>query len=342
MLFGHGSDAYKYSRKIIADFSSNIWYKGLPEGLTECLYAEMVKLVHYPEPDAGKLAKKIAEFHDVSDSKVLVSNGASEAFYLIAQLYAKAKSGIVFPSFSEYEDACSIHNHELFFINNRSINFSQKFDYGTTIWLGNPNNPDGKTIDVDNLVSWIKLNPKTIFIFDEAYGDLCYGFESLVDFSPQLPNLIIIKSLTKAYAIPGLRLGYVIASSQIIESLKRIKIPWSVNSLAIEAGIFVLKDYKKHVPNKNNLYKQVVEFQQQLSSIPNIKVTPSNCNYFLVELKKSKAADLKNHLANIHGLLIRDASNFRGLTEHHFRVALQNADMNLKLVDVIKNWIQNV
>ncbi|MDA3893498.1 MAG: aminotransferase class I/II-fold pyridoxal phosphate-dependent enzyme [Salinivirgaceae bacterium] len=341
MLHGHGSDSYKYKTKIVADFSSNIWHKGLPDGLKEYLVKAIDNLVYYPEPDAGKLMKQLAHFHNLSEDEIIVTNGSSEAFYLLAQALKTAQSYIIYPCFAEYIDACSINQHKLVYINNGDIDFSQKLEPNSLVWMGNPNNPDGKLFNVENLAKWMRINPFCYFIVDEAYGDLCYGFESMLVFLNELDNLIVIKSLTKTFAIPGLRLGYIVSNPKISGVLKLFKIPWSVNALAIEAGLFVIDKYEQLVPNKALLYQECRRFQNGVNALEGIEVTESTTNYFLARLKQGNVAMLKEYLAIQHALLIRDASNFKGLTSQHFRLSLHTEELNEKLIEALKSWLAN-
>lgn len=347
MLFGHGSDLYKYQREIVADFSSNVWYKGMPEQLVRHLENQIQKIVHYPEPDAGSLSEKLAQLHGVNAETVLVTNGATEAFYLLAQLYVGFDSYIVYPSFAEYEDACKTFNHKLHYIYNTTLDIKKPTKSNSLLWLGNPNNPDGKITPRQDIEYLCGHNPDTIFIVDEAYGELCDKFNSVINLVSEYRNLIVVHSLTKAFAIPGIRLGYMVGFEGTIEKIKSIKMPWSVNTIAIEAGNFILADFHRLLPDKKTMLYESKILQQKLANIHDpagghpLEVTPSECNYFLVRLKKGKAANLKQYLIHQHGLLIRDASNFRGLHESHFRVAIQRPEYNTLLVKAIINWINN-
>ena len=214
------------------------------------------------------------------------------------------------------------------------------FESLSLLWLGNPNNPDGKIIlrkDIENIC---ENNPTTIIIIDEAYAELCSGFESVNDLVNTYNNLIVVRSLTKAFAIPGIRLGYIVASTSIIEKLKAIKMPWSVNKIAIEAGKFILDNYQKLLPDKNAVSTESKVLQNELNNIAQLEVIPSDCNYFLVKLEKSDAAGLKQYLIENYGLLIRDASNFRGLDNSYFRIAIQKPEYNEMLAEGIKEWIK--
>jgi threonine-phosphate decarboxylase len=341
MLFGHGNDIYKYKETVIADFSSNVWYKGMQESLIRHLQDKVSNIVHYPEPDAGKLSKKIADLHGLGHQNILVTNGATEAFYLLAQLNAGLNSYIVYPGFAEYEDACKIYNHKLHYLCNVEFHAEISLKQHAMVWIGNPNNPDGKVISKENILTLCKNNPDTIFIVDEAYAELCWKFDSVIHPVNKLNNLIVVRSLTKAFAIPGIRLGYMVAPVKIIEKAKTVKMPWSVNMPAIEAGNFILADYYNMLPEKNIVAKESKTLQKELACIPGIKIHPSDCNYFLGSIENGKACDLKQFLLKSYGLLIRDASNFRGLNVSYFRIAIQKPEFNILLINAIKQWIRN-
>ena len=341
MLFGHGSDIYKYQKTIIADFSSNVWYKGIPAELVKHLRNQIQNIIHYPEPDAGSLSDKIAQLHGINKQDVLITNGATEAFYLLTQVYSGFDSYIIYPSFAEYEDSCKIFNHKLHYIGNTAFNINISLDTPSLLWMGNPNNPDGTVTPPEEIEYLCKKNPDTVFIVDEAYAELCEKFDSVINMVNEFSNLVVVRSLTKTFAIPGIRLGYMVGPTKIIEKTKSVKIPWSVNMLAIEAGNFILSDYHNLLPDKEIVVYESKILQQELTNIPELEVTPSGCNYFLVRLKKGKAADLKQYLIDKHGLLIRDASNFRGLNESHFRIAVQRPEFNTLLVNAIKQRINS-
>ncbi|MCG8698597.1 MAG: histidinol-phosphate aminotransferase family protein [Bacteroidales bacterium] len=337
MLNGHGNDIYKYKGLIKADFSSNIVYSGVNEGLLGCLKNCIGRIDNYPEPNSESLTVKIADYHHLNNDNILVTNGSIEAFYLVAQLFSGKQSLLVIPSFAEYEDAARIHHHKLSFTTFEMLHsaINQSFDL---VWIGNPNNPDGKSLSKNEILENCHNFPQTTFVIDEAYADLCLDFESAIELVSQVDNLIVIRSLTKAFAIPGIRLGYVVTSLKIQESLKRIKSPWTVNTLALEAGKYIIDNMDALKPDGEFIAIQSKNLQKELSSINFIAVVPSLCNFFLCKILKGTASGLKAYLIEKHGFLIRDASNFRGLNDKHFRIAIQNTELNKKLVDAIRMY----
>lgn len=218
MSGGHGNDKYNFNGQILVDFSSNVWFKPLPE----LFYREQIKalkyIVDYPHPHAADLVEELAAFHKIHKNNIWVTNGSAEGIHLLAQAFHGKKSANIYPCFSEYENACKKYNHELSCCSNQENWQKQKFAE-ELVWFGNPNNPDGKTVSLSEVENLLTLNPSTIFIIDEAFSDLCAGFESAISLISKYDNLVILRSFTKSFTIPGIRLGYVLAREWIIQKL---------------------------------------------------------------------------------------------------------------------------
>lgn len=337
MLNGHGNDIYKYQGLIKADFSSNIVYSGVDEGLSNYIKKCVGRIDNYPEPNSESLTDKIANLHQLYSVNVLVTSGSTEAFYLVAQLFSGKQSLIVIPSFAEYEDAARIHQHKLSFTSFEELHsaINQSFEL---VWLGNPNNPDGKVLSKNEILDYCQKFPQTTYVIDEAYADLCLNFESAIELVNQVDNLIVIRSLTKAFSIPGIRLGYLLTSQKIQEGLKNIKPPWTVNTLATEAGKYIVDNFNDLKPDIEFITIQSKNLQKELACINFIAIVPSSCNFFLCKILKGTASGLKAYLIEKHGFLIRDASNFRGLNHKYFRIAMQGPEQNKRLVDAIRMY----
>lgn len=338
MLHGHGNDIFNAKHPVKADFSSNVVPTGMHPELTAHLMASIHSAANYPESDSTTLCKAIANVENIKPENIVVTNGSTEAFYLTAQLFGNSSSVITIPSFSEYEDAAKSHRHQLSFL---PLNHLHK-SYKTTakcLWLGNPNNPDGSITASETILSVCHGNPESVVIVDEAYTHLCNSHDALLKLCPLPANLIVIRSLTKAFAIPGLRLGYMVAHRIICEKIRKIKMPWSVNCLAQQAGLFIVQNHQMLLPSTQALVAESLRLQKALAHLPDIEVTPSECNYFLGRLKKRTAAQLKETLLQNHGFLIRDASNFRGLQSGHFRIAANTPEQNNHLINAIQSWL---
>ena len=342
MIHGHGNDRYNYNKKIIADFSSNVWYKGPAEKLITHLKTHLSHIAHYPEPGAEKLQAKTAGFYNLHPEQCLITNGSVEAFYLIALANRTKQSVVLTPCFSEYEDACHIHGHKLKFISNKE-GWQNKIKGNELVWLGNPNNPDGKVWAAEKLEKIIASHADKLFVVDEAYGDLCHSFQSVVPLIKKFQNLIVVHSFTKNFAIPGLRLGFILGSKKTIKPLNHLRMPWTVNSIAQEAGNYIIDHYDTLIPKKEEIKEASKLFLEELDDVKEyLKVFPTDCNYFLVQLKGKYSEELKSKLMNEYGLLIRDASNFRGLDKSYIRLAVQKPQHNKLLIKAMKTSLKNL
>lgn len=339
MLFGHGDDFYNSQNEVKINFSSNVWHGANLEKLQEHLILQFDKLTRYPEPDAATLKRLLARRYEIKEDNVVVTNGSISAFYLLAQAWRGAKSMIAVPSFSEYEDACRLHEHEISFFSTTDDLSELSLEGQDFCWICNPNNPDGKLIHRTELLALIAANRSTTFIIDQAY--VAFTTEDMLKPTDvkNNPNLVIVQSISKAYNIPGLRIGYLIASPQITNELTKYLIPWSVNAIAIEASKYILIHPAQFTLPIRKWQRETAEFIYQLSKIDGLEVQPTATTFFLVRLKKGTAAALKLHLLENCGILIRDASNFRGLDETYFRLSTQTSTENLELTNAIREWL---
>lgn len=338
MLYGHGDNGYRLGGGIIADFSTNVWYGGEPAGLKEHLFRQWGQINRYPEVLGESLAAKAAAHHTLSPDNLLITNGTTESIYLLAQAYAGKTSAIVIPSFSEYEDACRIHGHEAVFIGWDDLKVSADNAVGglpDLLWLGNPNNPTGAVFS--GMEALLRDHPHTLFVIDEAFIGFTRAIPSSVDLVHRHPNLVIMRSLTKTFAIPGLRLGYIVAAVHVIKRLQTLKMPWSVNTMALEAGHFIFDHYASIGVPLDSLLQDKETFVLQLRQ-SGIAVQESHTHFFLCETPRGEARSLQEYLLNEYRILIRDAGNFRGLGPRHFRLATLNPHRNQLFINALEKW----
>ncbi|MBO7570186.1 MAG: aminotransferase class I/II-fold pyridoxal phosphate-dependent enzyme [Bacteroidaceae bacterium] len=322
MIKGHGNDIYCYPEGVKMDFSSNICPHVSHHALMTHLAACGEKLLtHYPEPEAWSLEEMLAERLKISPRSVIVTNGATEAIYLIARTFGYCPH-ILTPAFQEYEDAYA--------------HISSTHPEKTILWLCNPNNPMGKVYEQETIEKFCQQYD--FVVIDQSYEHYTEKFV-IPPRRMKMMNVIQLHSMTKTYAVPGLRLGYITAPVQLANCIRRHMHPWSVNAFAIEAGKFLLThDEELHVcPDFN----EVQRLWKALDSISELELLPTDTNFMLCRIKSdATAAELKAYLVKEHGILIRDASNFRGLTRHHFRVATQSPEENDALVAAITQFLQ--
>lgn len=342
MLFGHGDDFYNSQNEVKINFSSNVWHGANLDKLKDYLNEQFDKLTRYPEPDAASLKRLLARRYEISENNVVVTNGSITAFYLIAQAWKGAKSMIAIPSFAEYEDACRLYEHEISFFSTSDDLSELSLEGMDFCWICNPNNPDGKLLHRSEIIGLLTANRNTKFIVDQAY--VAFTTEDMLKPADvkNHPNLILVQSISKAYNIPGLRIGYVVASPEITAELNKYIIPWSINTIALEASKYILIHPAQFTLPIRKWQRETAELIYQLNKFDNLEVVPTSTTFFLVRLKKGTAASLKNFLWEKHGILIRNASNFRGLDEAYIRLSTQTTAENQILIDGIREWFDTV
>jgi threonine-phosphate decarboxylase len=336
MRDGHGDDSYRYQRPIQADFSSNVHPGGPSPALRARLAACIGCIGRYPEPGAESLARVIAEREGVASGQVLVTNGAVAAIYLIAQARRMARSRLIVPTFAEYEDAARLNDHAVAFTTRPAL-LEEGAEAGELVWLCNPNNPTGEAWDRATLLALVDRSPASTFVVDTSYAGFARAEPVRAADAASRDNLLLVHSLTKQFAIPGLRLGYLTGPAAAVQTIARWAPPWSVNALAIAAGEFVLKNPAPHLALDSYL-AEAERWRAAIATLPDVRVRPSATGFFLIELARGTAAQLKAHLVDAHGLLIRDAANFRGLDRHHARLATQGRPENDRLTEALRAW----
>jgi len=303
----------------IIDFSSNVNPFGPSPKVTEAL--RQVDVGRYPDRDSLLLRRAIAESLGTSIDRLIAGNGSTELLHLIALAWLRPgdRALIVGPTYGEYARVAKLFGAETI-----AIDAAAKFGFVPPVaeisrrlrdlhprlcFICNPNNPTGQVLDPSQIHEWATESPETLFVIDEAY----------VDFIPELmtagielrENLIVVRSLTKAHGLAGLRLGYAIASPAVIGNVNRVRSPWSVNSLAQAAGIIALTDRECVQSSVAQLIASKSQLVPRLASL-GLEVVPSATPYFLLPV--GDAARVREGLLN-QNLLVRDCTSF-GLPRH--------------------------
>ncbi|MGM9777527.1 MAG: aminotransferase class I/II-fold pyridoxal phosphate-dependent enzyme [Prevotella sp.] len=329
MITGHGDDIHGYEG-VRMNFSSNIYAHADITPLVEHLRSEMVRICNYPEPEPLTLEAKIAEKEGVEAECVIVTNGATDGIYLAAEACRDlgiSHHHIIRPTFAEYEDACR----------NAGLLIQADADEDTdAVWICNPNNPTGECIDTEGMLMLAK--EYGTLIIDQSYECITLCRMMTAREAVDAGNIIQIHSMTKTCAIPGLRLGYIVTSRRYAKAIRKCLRPWSVNALAISAGHYILDNDFKAIKDIEEYLAEAQRLRDELDAIEGVSVMPTDTNFMLCELSVGNAAGLKNWLAKNHGILIRDASNFRTLTPRHFRIAAQSKEENDTLINAIRLW----
>ena len=335
MIYGHADDTFRYGDKLKLNFSSNIYAWADLSGLKEHLMQHFEVVCHYPESEPSILEKMLAKHLGVPENTVMITSGANEAIFLIAQLYKGWASIIPQPTFTAYEYACKAFDHLISYDRKDELEIMPE---DRIYWICNPNNPTGNVLVKPLVNRIIRQNTRYLYVVDQSFAD--YTLRPMLKPSEMVNcyNLMLIGSLSKKYCIPGLRLGYVFSSPIIIDRLRQIRQPWSVNSMAIEAGKYLLTNDPKMIPDLKGYLTEAQRLRKELASIEGIKVLKTDSSFMLVFIEFAEVLELKNWLIHHHGILIRDTSDFRGLDNHYFRIVARNEKDDNQLVAAIREF----
>lgn len=347
----HGADInseaklYEIDPENIIDFSSNInpFEVDCMDKIIELGYKNLKK---YPDINYRKLKKNISEYIKCEEKYIIPGNGATEIIYLLMRNIGN-RLAIINPTFSEYRKSAKIAGIEIIdFTMNYNKNFElnleeieEKLDDFDSIFICNPNNPDGKLRNIDKLLEFAENNNK-LLIVDETFIEFAEDEKerSLIYEIENNKNLFIIRAVTKFFGIPGIRLGYGITSNlELLNKMYEEKEPWTINSFADAATEFIFSDIEYIEKSKEYFFKERKFFINELKKIDGIKVFDSNSNFILIKFKDKEVLEVKKILLKRAGILIRDASNFIGLDNSFARVAIKNHKDNVLLIDAIKS-----
>jgi threonine-phosphate decarboxylase len=349
--YGHGGDVwsaeeiYGMPKETFIDYSSNMNPWGPPPSVKEILLNSWQDITRYPDPAVRELRQKLAETYGIPPESILIGNGAAELIDLSVRLLQPHITGLIRPSFSEYEEAVvKINGHIMdipifaetgFELHLENIELALK--HADLMFLGHPNNPTGRLIP-ESLLEHIIAAGKPL-ILDEAFIDFVPHEEksSLIRQAAKSKHLYVIRSMTKFYAIPGIRLGFMVAHPETILRLKKLQTQWSVNYIAQKVGTAVLNDHAFAERTKRWLLDEREWLTSQLKKL-RLQVYPSDTNFLLNALPKESELNVKllQQRLGQRGILIRDASLFKGLDERYFRIAIRLRSDNELLISELK------
>jgi threonine-phosphate decarboxylase len=340
---------YGLSLNEILDFSANInpWTNSL--GIEKIVRANLKEIYHYPDPQCTQLIKQISQYLGVGRENILVGNGSTELMYLAARALLPKRALIFAPTFFEYEGAikaCGGEPKFLFLKESQGFSINmQKIIRATedmeAVFICNPNNPTGTFFPKDELLELVKITRerKIPLILDESYLDFKHSGESLVKEAQNSNHLLVLRSFTKFFALAGLRLGYGVGGRRLIEKLIGLKEPWTVNCLAQAVGAYLLRNEENIKKIREAVNKETEFLFGQLSRITGLKTYPPQANFILVRIETDlSSSKLQEDLAK-KGILIRDCSNFAGLNDKFFRLAVRKREENLRLIDSLRKSI---
>ncbi|MGD8399739.1 MAG: threonine-phosphate decarboxylase CobD [Bacillota bacterium] len=345
----HGGNIYRYNRMIL-DFSANINPLGVPESFQQALRERVGTFALYPDPAYRTLKQQVAAYLGVDPEWVIVGNGAVDLIYRAIWAAGRDRVYGLAPTFSEYRYAAQLAKAEyrdlpLFTADYARFDFTKMsglVEPNATVVLCNPNNPTGTMAARDELgqVAERLAGQNSYLIVDEAFIEFTDSFadRTMLPLAARYPNLLVIRAATKFFGMPGLRLGYGVSANRAWrERLQALAQPWTVNTAAVLAAEVIFKDWDYQQRSREWITAERKFLYEELAALPEVRVYPSQANFFLVKLLRTDldAAQLQGRLIT-QGILIRGPQGFTGLTPNHFRVAVKDRASNERLVAALQ------
>lgn len=349
--FEHGGNIYQPNptQTKWLDFSANINPLGLSPNVKEAIQHHIDDIIHYPDPQGKQLKEALQAYYQIPYESIILGNGAAELFYVYMHAFRPKRVLLPVPSFSEYEKASRACRAEVSYLllleeNGFALDWSALHaacDHVDCILLGNPNNPTGNLISAEKIKKLVQRGAKTHtdIIVDESFLDFRSDEEryTVRSLPMQCDNVVVIRSLTKFYALPGLRLGFAVVPSIKLAAMEAQKDVWNMNSLAQWAGIAALQD--RDYQRQTRVYMQTARqwLYTKLSTLPQCKVFLPSVNFILVKIE-TKNITMRQliFILRQHNILVRECSNYPGLTELFLRFAVKAPADNEILYSTLK------
>ena len=352
LLPSHGANAHQLYQRLnipmpetVVDFSENVNPLGPPDFVMEQWGAYADLITKYPNPHGEPFLTAAATYHGVTSEQILIGNGAAEIFASLAIRYQHKKVVIIHPTFSEYETTLRPYGavvKEILAISSLPmIEVLSAVEEADVIYICRPNNPTGYLIPLEEILQ-IANHAKRHdcdLVLDEAFLDFIDEKESFIPNLNDFPNVIVVRSMTKMYAIPGLRLGYAVAGKATIDDI-RLRLPhWNSNALAtaIGAQCFKEEEYRQHAIHFAR--KARADFTQFLEGL-NCRVLPSHTNFLCFQLPNPIQSKAFFEYLLAKGCVLRHTENFKGLDGNWFRVGMKKEEDMRHLKKEMTTWFE--
>jgi threonine-phosphate decarboxylase len=328
----------------ILDFSSNINPMGTSSLVRKTIKNRLATIQIYPDSESTQLRKNLQHYTGISYSQIIVGNGATEIIYNFCQAFLSNKTSVLIPipTFGEYESAAKLNGAKVSFFKTMNLEkdidaFISKIPNNGCVFICNPNNPTGNLIRKKTLQNVIisASKKKTLVFIDECFIELVPDHdESIIKFIKKYDNLFVLRSLTKSFAIAGLRIGYGLGSKQMISVLNKIKIPWNVSGLAQQAASASLSNLSYLLKSKKIIKKESSYLINCISKLKDFQCYATSTNFILIKTKIKSNVLQKKLLEK--KILIRDCSTIRGLNDDYIRIAVKTRKENEKLIKTLE------
>ena len=339
--FVHGGNILAVAKKTgcdvkqLIDMSSNLTPLGMASGLKDVLIEHLDEAQYLPETGSETLREVFAGKYNLEKEEILAGNGTTEFIYGIPEALQVKRAVIVNPTYGDYEPACEwsgisiqsfILNHQNDFVLELG-ELSQILKGEEIVFLCNPNNPTGSMTSSKVIYDFIESHPDTFFLVDESYLPFLEE-PSLIEF-PLMSNLFVLSSFSKIYGIPGLRLGFLIATAENIQKTARHRKPWGVNRMAQVAGEYLMTHGDAYVDEVvKYIAKQRPAFVAALADIQGVEVINGYANYILCCLTGNMRADELAEKMFAKRIMIRNCQTFSTLDNRYFRLSLKREQDN--------------
>lgn len=338
----HGGDIYR--NRVSMDFSINVNPFGMPDLVRDALLHAVSVCEKYPDIQAEKLKKAVSKMLDVEQSCLLFGNGASELFMALVHAIKPKKTVIPVPSFYGYEYAAKAGGGEVSYVQMPleekafTVEAFEKelSDDADLLFLANPNNPTGMMISRSHMEEIVRIcRKKQIYVVaDECFMEFSLREDSMISLLEKYDNLVIVRAFTKIFAIPGVRLGYLLCRNEkLLQEIKRQLPEWNISAFAQEAGVACAAQTAYRKETAQYVAKERMFLTEKLESL-GLRVFPSEADFLLFFCEEPLYEPLLEK-----GILIRDCRNFRGLSNGYYRVAVRKREENEKLWKAIGECI---
>lgn len=350
----HGGDIFAWARrtgldpKEIIDFSASVNPLGPPPGARKAFVESYGEIARYPDAEVHELREALARCHGLKPEEALLGNGSTQLIYVLCRALRPQRGLVVLPAFSEYSNALKLVDAKVrsYFLSAEDgftlsvAEFMKAWEEGADmVFLSNPNSATGQVIPRGHMqeVARLALRKKSFLVVDEAFMDFAES-ESIKDLVRENPYLIVLRSLTKYYSIPGLRVGYLLTNSRTVKLFASHQEPWSVNGPAQKVALACLADATFSSKTTKWLEREPPFLLKGLAQMKGLHPYPSKANFVLVGLDHGRitAPELRAHLLRKR-ILIRSCDSFSGLGAKYFRVAVRLRKDNARLLEGLED-----
>lgn len=353
MIGGHGGNIYRLAQNLgcqpadIIDMSANVNPLGPMPALMTHLKDKLSVITALPEVDAGGIVTAFSRFHDIDPDLVMAGNGSTQLIYLIPRALGASRALVVGPTYSDYRDACAMNGVDCeHFICRETDRFKpdmaaleEKAAAADLVFFCNPNNPTATLTDRTAIEDLCRALPETVFVIDESYLPFAPQPAHVTMIASDLPNVLVLNSMSKAFRIPGLRIGFVKAPPALKAKMKPFALPWSVNSLA-QAAVTWLMTHPDPVDQFLSSTRTMIEAQktrmkESIHQHTDVRCFASATSFMLMRLPEGMNAPMVWQYMADRKMLIRDCSNFTGLSESFIRISLKGEEENRRATDLL-------